>query len=98
MYGGPPKKNIIGGKSIGFGAAGLVKMYVSYNTPYAARLHEGVPPWEPRAWKYLDTGKRPRPKVEKPAVGQPKWLEMAVNSIGRDLRRMIARELKVAGF
>ena len=95
MYDKPPGKSITSGKSIGFISTGLVDMYVSYNTPYAARLHEGIPPWTPRAWKILPGSRK---IAEKPAVGQPKWLEMAINAIRGDFKRMIAIQLKAAGF
>ena len=95
MFGIPKEKNIVGGQSIGFGSTGLVTMYVSYNTPYAAKLHEGVPPWTPRAWKILPGTHK---VVEKPAAGQPKWLTIAIESIRHDFQRMIAMQFKAAGF
>jgi hypothetical protein len=78
-------------------AGGLVTMYVSYNTPYAARLHENTK-WTPRAWKYLDTGKRPRPRVAKPAVGRPKYLFIAAQKAKPFLSGLLAKEMKAAGF
>jgi hypothetical protein len=76
---------------------GLVSMYVSYNTPYAAWLHES-PKWKPRAWKYLDTGKRPRAKVSKPAVGRPKYLYLAIQRVEPRIPALIALEMRARGF
>jgi hypothetical protein len=78
-------------------AEGLVSMYVSYNTPYAAWLHES-PKWKPRSWKYLDTGRRPRPRVEKPAVGRNKYLYLAVQRVEPHIPALIAVELRARGF
>ena len=52
------------------------KVFVSYNTPYAIRLHEDLS-WTPRGWKKTASGN----VVEKPAVGGPKWLENNVNKV-----------------
>jgi hypothetical protein len=98
VYNDPPKKKTTTKKGkVGYSMQGLIKLYVSFNTPYAARLHENMK-WTPRAWKYLDTGKRPRPRVPKPAVGQPKFLETAVQQVGPKIAGLIARELKSGGF
>jgi hypothetical protein len=78
-------------------AGGLVTMYVSYNTPYAAFLHENMK-WKPRAWKYLDTGERPRPTRTKPAVGRPKFLYLAVQRAGARIPALIALEMRAKGF
>lgn len=48
------------------------KVVVSYNTPYAIKLHETT--WRPRGYKYTASGK----KRKKPAVGRNKWLERAI--------------------
>lgn len=74
-----------------------IPMYVSYNTPYAARLHERFD-WKPRDWKYLDTGKRPRRKVPKPALGRPKYLYTAIQRVNPQIKRLIAIEMKARGF
>ncbi|MEG1501959.1 MAG: hypothetical protein RR203_02465 [Synergistaceae bacterium] len=64
------------------------KVVVSYNTPYAIKLHESKE-WRPRAYKYTARGN----KVAKPAVGTWKWLEKALpkvhkrNNSGFYLRR-----------
>jgi hypothetical protein len=47
--------------------------YVSYNTPYAAALHENTR-WRPRDWRKTATGKI----VKKPAEGESKWIETAL--------------------
>lgn len=73
---------------------GLVNMFVSYNTPYAARLHEGVPPWTPRALKRTAGGKW----AAKPAVGAPKWLENALNRVRPQIRQFIAIAMQKRGF
>jgi hypothetical protein len=70
--------------------AGHVKMYVSYNTPYASRLHEGVPPWTPRAF---DSRGR-----TKPAEGGPKWLQNAIPRVQAKMKEIIRRHMKKAGF
>jgi|LAHU01.1.fsa_nt_gb hypothetical protein len=67
----------------------LKVVYVSYNTPYARRLHEDMS-WKPRAWKYgRRKGKTIR--IPKPAVGGPKWIERALPRAWSRLPQMIAR-------
>ena len=63
--------------------------YVSYNTPYAARLHEDMT-WNPRDWRRTAGGK----KVTKPAVGGPKWIEKAEASIRSKLPGIAARIMR----
>jgi hypothetical protein len=70
--------------------AGHVKMYVSYNTPYASRLHEGVPPWTPRA-----SDSRGRTK---PAEGAPKWLQNVIPRVQAKMKEIVARHMRRAGF
>ncbi|MDR1206707.1 MAG: hypothetical protein LBL26_14705 [Peptococcaceae bacterium] len=72
---------------------GAARAYVSYNTPYAARLHEGVPPWTPRSWTKTPGGK----VVQKPAVGVPKWLEYVLPIVRNRMRSIIARSMKKMG-
>jgi hypothetical protein len=96
-YSEPAKKSVSKSGRVNASAGGLVKMYVSYNTPYAAFLHENMK-WTPRAWKYLDTGRRPRPRVTKPAVGRPKYLYIAVQRVGPQIPALIALEMKAQGF
>jgi hypothetical protein len=55
------------------GGGPAVRVFVSYNTPYAARLHENLD-WRPRAWKRTAMGT----VVAKPAEGGPKWVEKAL--------------------
>lgn len=69
--------------------SGRPTIYVSYNTPYAARLHEDLK-WKPRGWKYNTKGKR----IPKPAVGGPKWLELALVKAWARRERMFARARK----
>ena len=64
-------------------------IYVSYNTPYAAHLHEDLT-WKPRDWKYNTKGNR----IPKPAVGGPKWLELALVKTWARRDRMFARARK----
>lgn len=73
-----------------FGA--LVNLFVSYNTPYAARLHENLE-WKPRAFKRL----RGR-IIPKPAVGGPKWLEAAVPKAKARIVSFLREEMKRRGF
>ena len=49
------------------------RVFLSYNTPYAARMHENLK-WKPRAWRRTAMGK----VVSKPAEGGPKWVERAL--------------------
>jgi hypothetical protein len=67
-----------------------VRMHVSYNTPYASRLHEGVPPWAPRA-----TDSRGR---EKPAEGGPKWLQNVLPRVQSKMKEIIQRAMRRAGL
>ena len=62
-------------------------VYISYNTPYAAFLHENLT-WRPRKRKKLPSGR----VVDKPAVGGPKWLEKSLSK-GQG---QIAKFLKIA--
>ena len=61
-------------------------VYVSYNTPYAIWLHESSS-WKPRDWKRTAAGH----KVQKPAVGQWKWLSRALSRIKGDLPKCLKR-------
>ena len=96
-FAAPPEMSASVKGRISASAGSLVQMYVSYNTPYAAWLHESTK-WKPRAWKYLDTGKRPRPRVPKPAVGRPKYLYMAVQRAGPQIPALVAFEMRAQGF
>lgn len=68
------------------------KVYVSFNTPYAVRLHEDLS-WSPRYWKVTADGK----VVPKPAVGGPKWLERALPLIKKRWSAYAARARKKVG-
>ena len=67
-----------------------ITAFVSYNTPYAARLHENMN-WKPRSRKKMPSGNW----VDKPAVGGPKWLEKSLPKargwLVRYLREQIAK-------
>jgi hypothetical protein len=69
-------------------------VYISFNTPYARRLHENLD-WNPRPYKILDRGRDPvtghriRKIVDKPPVGGPKYLERAVNEKLPDMNKYI---------
>jgi len=70
-------------------------VYVSYNTPYAATLHENLnvvhkPEWEPRDWRRTASGKI----VPKPAEGEPKWIEKANASILSKLAAIAASAIR----
>lgn len=77
------------------------RVVVSYNTPYAIRLHETL--WKPRNYKLLpnfgrrkgeqgpvlesgDFRKRKWRRVPKPAVGRNKWLERAIPKISERIQ------------
>ncbi len=64
-------------------------VYISYNTPYANRLHEDMN-WKPRGWK---TGRRKGKtiRLKKPAVGGPKWIEKSIPRSWQRLPQMITR-------
>jgi hypothetical protein len=71
---------------------GKVKLHISYNTPYAAWLHETTK-WKPRPWKRMPDG-----GVDvKPAVGGPKWLENALNIVRPQIGKIIQRAFKKRG-
>jgi len=70
-----------------------IKMYVSYNTPYAAALHEGTN-WKPRPEKKTATGK----DAPSPAKGSRKWLENTLPAVRLELPRLLADKFKKAGF
>ena len=89
-YTKPPGQEFGGRGRIGYGFESAVRMFVSYNTPYAARLHEGVPPWTPRA-----VNSKGNPK---PAQGQPKWLDLAAQRVTPMIPRLVAIEMKASGF
>lgn len=75
---------------------GLHKVvFVSYNTPYARKLHESLN-WKPRNWKY---GRRRGKTVRrpKPAVGGPKWIERAIPKSWGRLQIMVNRAKKKMG-
>lgn len=69
------------------------KIYVSYNTPYAVRLHEDLS-WEPRDWKRTAGGNI----VPKPAVGGNKWLERTLPHIKKRFAAYAARARKKVGL
>lgn len=68
------------------------KVYASYNTPYAIKLHES-PHWLPRSWKYTKSGK----KVAKPAVGTWKWLSKALLKVQKRAGTYAARARRKVG-
>lgn len=68
-------------------------VYVSYNTPYAKRLHESLS-WSPRDWKRTATGRI----VDKPAVGGAKWLERALPKVKKRWRTYAERARKKVGL
>lgn len=64
-------------------------VFISYNTPYARRLHEDMS-WKPRSWKYGRRKGKAR-RIPKPAVGGPKWIERALPGSWALLPQMISR-------
>lgn len=70
-----------------------VTVFVSYNTPYAIRLHEDLT-WKPRKFSYTAQGNM----VTKPRLGKPKWLEKQMPASWAKLRGFLAREMRKSGF
>ena len=70
-------------------------VFISYNTPYARKLHESMN-WKPRNWK---VGKRKGKsvRVPKPAVGGPKWIERAIPKAWGRLQMMVQRAKRKLG-
>ena len=63
----------------------VVEGYVSYNTPYAARLHEDCS-WEPRDHRTSMSGET----TPKPAEGECKYLEKAATRAQQDFEQIAA--------